>query len=74
MHLQCLPITGARGTLMTLYRTLFILLLLALYGSALSFLASTMTFLALYGSPCNPSVLCGVFPGNCFFLLSVWSP
>ena len=29
MHLQCLPIkifTGARGTLMTLYRTLFILL------------------------------------------------
>ena len=72
MHLQCLPIkkiTGARGTLTTLYRTLFILLLLALYGSTLSFLAFTMCFLAFYGSPCIPPVLCGVFRAIVFFCL-----
>ena len=47
MHLQCLPIkiTGVQGTLTTLYRPLFILLLRAFNGSTLSFLASTMSFL-----------------------------
>ena len=72
MHLQCLPIkkiTGARGTLTTLDRTLFILLLLALYGSTPSFVASTMDFLALYGSPCIPPVLCCVFRAIFFFCL-----
>ena len=44
------------------------------WARRMSFLASTMSFLALYGSPCIPPVLCGIFWATVFFLLSVWSP
>ena len=66
MHLQRLPVkkfTGAWGTLTSLYLTLFILLLLALCGS-------TMSFLAFCGSPML-STSTVVFSGQWFFLLSV---
>ena len=59
MQLQCLPIkkiTGARGTLTTLYQTLHVWL----FGC----------LLALFGSIMHPARLCGGFR-TIFFLLSV---
>ena len=50
-------ITGARGTLTTLYRTSFTVLLLG----------SIMSFLAFCGSPMHSTSTMWCFPDNCFF-------
>ena len=56
-------ITGARGTLTTLHRTRLM---------ALLHYEVLLSFLAFYGSPCIPPVLCGVFRTIVFLCLVYW--
>ena len=66
---------GAQGTLTTLYRTWFILLMLALYGSTRSFLRlqGSTSFFAFYGSPMHSTSTLWCFPDNyCFFFCLVY--